>query len=84
MSIELLKKSLKEDKVIYGFTSTIKNLKNDKISKVFLAKNCPDELKNKIKQYKNIELIDLKEPNKELALICKKKYSVNLLSSLKK
>ena len=84
MSLELLKKSLKEDKLVYGFTVAIKNLKNGKVSKVFLASNCPEEFKNKLKNYDNIEIVELKEPNKELSLVCKKKFSVNIISSLKK
>lgn len=84
MSLELLKKSLKEDNLAYGFKSTLTNLKNGNISKIFLSNNCPKEFKEKIKKYKDVDVIELKEPNKELALICKKKYSVNILSALKK
>ena len=84
MSLELLKKSLKEEKTIYGIKNTLTNLKHDNISKIFLASNCPKESKDKIKRFSNIEIIELKEPNKELALICKKKFSVNLLSTVKK
>ena len=83
MSLDLLKKSLKQEKLVYGFRSTLKNLKNGKVSRIFLAKNCPDNLKNKLNLY-NVELVELKEQNKEIALICKKKFSVNILSSLKK
>ena len=83
MSLDLLKKSLKEDKIVYGFKTALKNLKSGKVSKIFLAKNCPQELRDEVKKYSNIEIIELKEPNKELALICKKKFSVNLLSAVK-
>ena len=83
MTIEKLKKSLKEEKVIYGLRNTLINLKNGKTDKVFLAGNCPKEFKDEIKKF-NVDIIELKEPNKELALICKKKFSVNLLSSVKK
>ena len=84
MSLELLKKSLKEDKIFYGYKSTLTNLKNGKAGKIFLAKNCPQELRDEIKKYNNVEVIELKEPNKELSLVCKKKFSVNLLSAVKK
>lgn len=83
MSVEQLKKSLKEDKVVYGLKSTLTNLKSGKTTKVFLAGNCPKEFKDQVTKF-NVEVIELKEPNKELALICKKKFSVNLLSSIKK
>ena len=55
MSIELLKKSLKEDEVVYGFDSTMTNLKHGKVEKIFLAKNCPQELKKEIVKYANVE-----------------------------
>lgn len=83
MSLELLKKSLKEDKLAYGFRSAILGLKNGKIAKIFLAKNCPKEFKDKLKNY-STEIIELNEPNKEISLICKKKFSVNIVSALKK
>lgn len=84
MSLELLKKALKEDRIVYGFKSTLKNLKNGKTSKVFLARNCPQEFKDAVSKYENIEIMELKEPNKEVALVCKKKFPINLLSSVKK
>ena len=83
MSIDLLKKSLKEDKLVYGFKSALLGLKNGKIGKVFLAKNCPQEFKDKLKNY-NVDVVELNEPNKEISLICKKKFSVNIVSAVKK
>lgn len=82
MSVEQLKKSLKEDKVVYGFRSALLGLKNGKITKIFLASNCPREFKEKLKNY-NTEIIELNEPNKELSLVCKKKFSVNIVSVVK-
>ena len=81
--MELLKKSLKEDKLVYGFRNALLGLKNGKVSKIFLAKNCPDEFKNKLKNY-SVEIIELNEPNKEISLICKKKFSINIVSAIKK
>ncbi len=83
MSVEQLKKSLKEDKLVYGFRNTVLGLKNAKVIKIFLANNCPREFKEKLKNY-NSEIIELNEPNKELSLICKKKFSVNIVTAVKK
>ena len=82
MSIDLLKKSLKDDKLVFGFTTTLKNLKNGKTKKIFLAGNCPQKFKDQVRKYNNVEITELKEPNKEIALICKKKFAVNILSSV--
>jgi ribosomal protein L30E len=62
----------------------VKNLKNGKVSKIFLADNCPDQFKDQVKGYDSVEIIELKEPSKELALICKKKFLINIVSAVKK
>jgi len=84
MSIQKLKKSLKEDKLVYGLRSAVKNLKNGKVSMIFLSDSCPDKFKDQVKGYDGVEIIELKEPSKELALICKKKFLVNIVSAVKK
>ena len=83
MSMELLKKSLKEDKLVYGFRNALLGLKNWKVLNLYIANNCPFEFKNKLKNY-YVEIIELNEPNKEISLICKKKFSVNIVSAVKK
>lgn len=82
MSIELLKKNLKEEKLIYGFRTTVLGLKNGSIKRIFLANNCPKEFKDKLKMF-DVEIIELSEPNKEISLICKKKFPVNIVSAVK-
>jgi len=79
MSVEKLKKALKEEKIIYGIDNTIKNLKLGKTKSVFLAKNCPVEIREEIKKYK-IEVIELDESSDEIALICKRPHQIIVLS----
>ena len=83
MSLQDLKKAFKEQKLVYGNNETLKNLKNGKVLKVFLAKNCTAKMKEDILYYaklSNAEVIQLEEPNDEIALICKKNYPITVVS----
>ena len=80
MSIVKLKKALKEQKVIFGTQRTLKNIKLGHTKVVFLASNCQEDIKKQIKSYKNIEIIELKIPNDEVAMICKRPHSISVLS----
>jgi len=79
MSLERLKKELEKSKPIFGFKRTIKNIKLGKTKLVFLAGNCPKKFMDKITPY-NIGVIQLKEHNAELALICKRPHSISIIS----
>ncbi len=79
MSLPKLKKALKEKKIVYGVERTMKNLKLGKTTAIFLAKNCPEDLKKKIKKY-SVEIIEMNEPSDELALICKRPHMIAVMS----
>ncbi|MFH1592192.1 MAG: ribosomal L7Ae/L30e/S12e/Gadd45 family protein [Candidatus Woesearchaeota archaeon] len=79
MTIARLKNELKSGKVVFGFEKTLKNIKLGKAKTVFLAKNCPDDFRNKLKGY-GVEIIELKEESDELSLICKRPHSINVIS----
>ena len=51
MSLDELKKALKEKTLVLGADRTLKRLQNGKCKKVFLASNCPENLKRKIKSW---------------------------------
>lgn len=79
MSLDKLQKSLKEDKIIFGTDKTLKNLKLGKTKRVFLASNCPKDVREGIKKY-DVEVVELKESSDEVALICKRPHSIIVLS----
>jgi len=79
MSLNELKKTLKDKKVTYGSKVTLKNLKRGKVNKVFLASNCPEEIKEEIKSY-GVEVVELEIPSDELALVCKRLHPISVLS----
>jgi large subunit ribosomal protein L30e len=81
MSITNLKKAIKDKKLTIGTERTIKTLKNGKLKEVFMASNCPEEIKKQVRNYAKIakvELTELEETNEELGTMCKKPFSINL------
>jgi len=81
-----IKKIIKARKIIIGTERTIKNLRLGKVDKVLLSSNCADRTVNDINYYAslgNAETITVKYPNDELGVICKKPFSVSVLSILK-
>lgn len=77
-----LKKLLKEDKIIIGTSNTMKKLRANKVSKVWLSANVPVEVKNDIIGY-GVDIATLDVPNDELGVLCKKQFSVSVASLVK-
>jgi ribosomal protein L30E len=83
MSLEALRKALKTEKVVFGSTVALKRLKQGHVKCVFLASNCPPQFSDDIKYYAQLahtEIIELKQPSDELALLCKKGFPVTVAS----
>lgn len=80
--MEDIKKLVKEKKVFIGTEQTMKNLKLGNVSKIFLASNCIDNVKEDIKHYSELagtEVVELDTPNDELGLMCRKPFSISVL-----
>ena len=74
---------LKTDKVVFGADRTIKLLKNNKLSKIFIANNCADDIKNEIEHYAkiaNVEVNELDMKNNEVGIFCKKTFFISVVS----
>jgi len=81
-----IKKELKKRKFVIGTKEVIKNLKVNKLEKIYIASNCNDNSKKELEYYSKllkIAIIILKQPNDELGVICKKQYSISMLGVLK-
>ncbi len=81
MSLDNLKKAIKENKLIIGTERTLKALKQGTAKEVFVSKNCPEDLRAEIKNYgeiSGITISELEETNEEIGALCKKPFSVNL------
>ncbi|MBW2996173.1 ribosomal L7Ae/L30e/S12e/Gadd45 family protein [Candidatus Woesearchaeota archaeon] len=81
-AIDDIKKVVKEGKIVIGTNNVLKNLKSGKLSKVFITSNCPADVKESVNHYAElakVDVVQLKQPNSELGVVCKKPFSISLL-----
>lgn len=83
MSVELLKKDLKDKKFTLGLNETLKKIKLGKVQNIFLAKDCNSKERDMILNYKKIGEINVYEldiTSLEIGALCKKQFSISVLS----
>lgn len=83
--INEIKKSLDNHKVIIGTNDTIRNIKLGNVSKVYLSNNCPKNIQKDVESYSKIAGIKCATLNKskeDVGVICKKPFSISVLSIL--
>jgi ribosomal protein L30E len=83
MSLELLRKALKEEKLVYGERQTLKLIKLGKTQTVFLAKNCKPSIRETINEYSKhteLNIVELDVDATEIGTICKKEFPISVLS----
>lgn len=81
-----IKKLIEAKSLVIGTEKTIKNIKLGKVEKVIVSSNCPDQIFEDISHYAEMsktETIKVSYPNEELGVICKKPFSISVLSILK-
>ena len=64
----------------------LKLIRNNKISKVYLAANFPAELKQDLGRYAKLSKFDIVETkfnNEELGIVCRKPFFVSVVGILK-
>ncbi len=85
-NIAEIRKLLKNKGTIIGSERTLKNLKLGKVKKVYLSSNCADDVRDRIEHYSKLskaEIVKLNYPNLELGILCKKPFSISVLSVMK-
>ena len=83
MSLEELKKAIKEKKLTFGTNQTMKGLKLGKLNTVFLASNCSSKVRDDLNHFAklaDVKVIELEIPDDEIGIVCKKRHSVAVLS----
>lgn len=83
MSIEELKRDLKDKKPVIGADRTIKNLKSGTVEKIYLASNVKDEIRKDVLHYAklaNVKVIQLEEDNFHVKFVCKKPFNISVIS----
>ncbi len=85
-NIKEIKKLLKSKELVIGFERTVKNLRNGSVKKVFVASNCSEKAREDVERYCSIgkvEFVELDYPNEEVGVVCKKPFSISVISILK-
>lgn len=81
-----IKKSLDEKEVVIGTESALKNLKLGNLAKIYVSSNCPADVKDELNHLASIagtEIVSLDLNDEELGVICKKPFSISVLSVIK-
>ena len=77
-----IKEIIKDKKLIIGANQVLSMMKNEKITNVLVASNCPETLNHDIDHYSKIFSIKasrINEDSKELGVICKKPFSISVI-----
>ncbi len=76
-----IKEDLKKRKPIFGLTETVKKMQNNKVSLVYVSKGShqKDRLVNLGKSL-SIDVILIEESSKDLGVLCKKPFSISVIS----
>jgi len=81
-----IKKIIKTKNLVIGTARTIKNLKLGRVEKIIISSNCTEGVINNLNYYAGLskaETVKVNYPNDELGIICKKPFSISVLSILK-
>jgi len=77
-----VKKALKDKNITLGTNEVLRKLRLGGIKKVFVSKNCPNDLLESIKKYAEfakVDVIKLKLSNEQLGTACKKPFSISII-----
>lgn len=78
-----LKQALKEKGLVFGTKATLRNLRAGKTKQVLISSNCQKIVRDEIRHYASVSgatVTDLEIPDNEIGMICKKRFSVSVLS----
>ena len=81
-----IKKLIKAKGIAIGLERTIKGLKLGKVDTVIISSNCPEKVVKDLDYYAGMskaETVKVGYTNEELGVVCKKPFSISVLSILK-
>ncbi len=81
-AIKELKSVLNTGKLVMGTEQTLKELKKSSLSKIYLASNTPDSVREDVNYYAGlagVEVLELAVPNEELGVMCQKPFYISVL-----
>lgn len=77
-----IRSAIEKKGLVIGTKSVLRGLRKDKISRVVLAKNAPEEIKQRMVHYAeiaNVPVDVMSEHSVDLGLLCKKSFSILVL-----
>ena len=83
--LKQLRTKVQQKKVVIGTDKVVRQLKEGKIGKIFLARNCPDKTRKDISYYAGlmqVPIVDLAMSNEELGVFCKKNFFISVLAAV--
>ena len=84
-TIELIKKAMKEKKIIIGQRETLRNVKQGKVSTVIFANNAPKLITQEMENLAGIgkiNVLTIKKDNLGLGATCRKQFAIMVVSIL--
>ena len=81
--LDMIKKSIKSGKLVFGTKETIDLLKKGGLEIVYLSAHCPDDVTADIDHLAKLTSVTVERlavPSDELGTLCKKQYVVSVLS----
>lgn len=73
---------IKENEIIYGAESTIKQAKKNNVEKVYITIDCHEDIEKKLKESK-LNIIKLTLTKETLKELCKKPFNISVLAIVK-
>ena len=81
-----IREAIKNKSAVVGTSEVIKKLRVGKLAKAYISLNCEKIIKEDIVHYAklaNCEVVELKYPNDELGILCKKPFSISVFGLAK-
>ena len=82
MNIAEFKKVIENKEVIFGSKNTLKLLRNNKLSSIYLSSDCDNNTEKEIKNMADISGISIIETGKtkeEIKFLCKKPFNISVI-----
>jgi ribosomal protein L30E len=82
--IDAIRKRVEKGNVTLGTKETLLKLKLGELEAVYVTSNCPQVVIDEIQQNAGeTKVVELKETNKELGVLCKKPFFISIMGFLK-
>jgi large subunit ribosomal protein L30e len=75
---EIVKKALKENRIIFGYRESLKYIRNNAPEVVIIAKNAPEKIR-KVILNSNVKFIIFEGSSKELGTICGRPHPITTI-----